>query len=1246
MKRNKLSVPLAVLLLLFGVFVSAQDVIKKGDVNGDGVVNIADIVEVVNSILGKQSDRFNAQAADVNGDGKVDEQDLQGIVVPVVEGRTVPDDVLTSLLKEPKTGAYEGLFYQSANPCTMNYFISCLASDEMLGGGGLNDKGFHCLDLLDYDVTQAWDNYKEYIANTNNVIQRINDLQPGLKDPNVRHAMGEALFLRAYYYQQMASLFGTVPVITDNNSWEQKMKPTKPADVWGQILSDLKDAITLMDGYSPTLTTDDSRVGKYAAEAMLARAYLFYTGFYLGINDIALGDATVDLTDGTVLTKAMVLGYLNDCINNSGFSLVSDFRNLWPYTNRLTVEDYNYTEGQDLAWVENDGAVNPEVLFKIKYNTNASWSTTIGYSNQLALYFGVRVGGNRDDCFPFGQGWGAGTVSPGLYSEWGEAEPADMRRQASIQDMRLRFYTTTDSYVQQTNYHEKKISPIACRVDGEYHETFEKIMFNDGSWDANGSFMQGGNIHPLNLIRFADVLLMHSEISGTIDGINQVRKRAGLNALSSYSLEALQQERRWELAFEGVRWNDMRRWGDDYCKAALDKQMNLPIKNDGVSTLNPQGVSDDVPGFKSYSESYSRNRGFFNKPSEANEDGSEALALLQGAWILDETANAGCYGTLLYEHAPISQFLAAPSANGLIRKYTREEMKSLPGKHDKGEMGALAYIEIQGSKAMRYNAGGELLAEDDISITLTNNYDWRICSIKMNGKVLFNGPEGTASFDLVRLEENGTLMLVDANNVGKDGETAYWSLRKIGYLESLAREAHGTKWSYAMLNGNDMYTGKDYTVGTWGLGTYNNYNLYGGNGSVPTLYAYHVESVTPSGLSAALSGMGIDTSNGEANPFAYMVIDLNEETISRFTSEGKLIGSGPVSISTGINGVEIKTTESGNILTPYSYRNKGTKMQTYYMQFNRQATSYPNYAALAFKETTNSDNYLFDYWLFAQRGLTNTELDNLLTITQMNSAGEPDNKGNCFTYNIGNETGHILNITCTDGTGVVYEDNTGIYKVKVPRGEAVEKTLRFTLFNANGINASVERTLTLLSNDPITQDQIMMAGNGSKTWTWDVATTGTYWGNMGYCGGAGSDVALNGNGLWWGTTSGEDFERLTNMTDDGKLHGDESPDATMVFSLNGTVKCYNANGAEIRSGSYEITDYDASDPSAWRVGYLQTTPGAILFPYEINSGGNKPTKFDLVYLSDDKFCLVYPEGGRFSDLGGWGEATFWHFKSK
>ena len=58
---------------------------------------------------------------------------------------------------------------------------------------------------------------------------------------------------------------------------------------------------------------------------------------------------------------------------------------------------------------------------------------------------------------------------------------------------------------------------------------------------------------------------------------------------------------------------------------------------------------------------------------------------------------------------------------------------------------------------------------------------------------------------------------------------------------------------------------------------------------------------------------------------------------------------------------------------------------------------------------------------------------------------------------------------------------------------------------------------------------------------------------------------------------------------------------------------------------------------------LNTTAGTILWPYEINSGGNMPTWFDVVYLTSDKMCLVYPDKG---SQGAWGEASFWHFKAK
>ena len=52
----------------------------KGDANGDGTVNAADIVEVVNYIMGHPSGKFKENAADANGDGMVNAADIVAIV--------------------------------------------------------------------------------------------------------------------------------------------------------------------------------------------------------------------------------------------------------------------------------------------------------------------------------------------------------------------------------------------------------------------------------------------------------------------------------------------------------------------------------------------------------------------------------------------------------------------------------------------------------------------------------------------------------------------------------------------------------------------------------------------------------------------------------------------------------------------------------------------------------------------------------------------------------------------------------------------------------------------------------------------------------------------------------------------------------------------------------------------------------------------------------------------------------------
>lgn len=181
----------------------------------------------------------------------------------------------------------------------------------------------------------------------------------------------------------------------------------------------------------------------------------------------------------------------------------------------------------------------------------------------------------------------------------------------------------------------------------------------------------------------------------------------------------------------------------------------------------------------------------------------------------------------------------------------------------------------------------------------------------------------------------------------------------------------------------------------------------------------------------------------------------------------------------------------------------------------------------------------------------------------------------------------------------------------------------------------------------------MLAGESAdgKSWTWDYDGVNPVWGNMGYCGGEGSEVGLNRAGQWWGVVAenetGTDlnngFMQNLQHTNDGKAHGDESMRAYMTLSFDGTIVRHAGNGSIINSGTFSLVPYNNNE---WKVADLKTTTGTILFPYEINSGGNMPTTFEMVYLSDKKLCLVYPDGGDFESLGYWSEATFWHFKEK
>ncbi len=494
------------------------------------------------------------------------------------------------------TGIYAALNYAVASPGSSYFYVAEIASDDRFGGGGENDKATQADDLLmNYGTDMLedfWTARYKGINRTNTAIATLDNCTGYKSDDQKNQIKGEAYFMRAFFYDEMASFFGQVPLIVTTEA--ENLPKATTDELYAQIASDLKTAIELMPA-NPYTSVEAGHATKWAAEALMARVYLFYTGFYKK-------DA-LPLVDGGTVTKAQVVTWLEECIKNSGQTLVPDFRNLWAYTNKYTVEDYDYTKGKGLKWVEDDGAVNPETMFAIKFSNFPSWSTSIGYSNQYALYFGIRGGQALANTFPFGQGWGMGPVNPTLWNDWKTAEPTDIRREASIVNIpsELPNYAKGGwaDFVQETDYWQKKYSPISAKnTSGGYASSYSVLMY------GTAENFQLDNTQDLVLIRLADVYLMHSELTETNTYMNLVRARAGLPA-KPYTLANLQNERRFELAFEGTRWNDIRRWG--LAADLLDKQTGIACYY--------KGTADVTKAFGGgYKARYNATNGFFPIP--------------------------------------------------------------------------------------------------------------------------------------------------------------------------------------------------------------------------------------------------------------------------------------------------------------------------------------------------------------------------------------------------------------------------------------------------------------------------------------------------------------------------------------------------------------------------------------------------------------------------------------------------------
>ncbi len=493
-----------------------------------------------------------------------------------------PEDASLAL-----TAAYAVL--PGVTPSQTFYLTAELMSDDRFAGGGVNDIATLATDAFkmseESQYESAWSAYYQGIFRANMLIQKLDQVEWESEDQKGDIA-GQVYFLRGLFYSDMARMFGQVPLIVETAPLN--IPKTSPDSIWAQVASDLKKAIE----YFPSVNANNipnenfGRATKWSAEALMARAWLFYTGYYQ--------KAEMPLAEGGSITKDQVITWIDDCVANSGHKLMPEFRNLWPYSHS---KDYKYKVDNNLSWYGEEGA-NKETVYAIPFSNLADWATSIYYSSQYNLYQGIRL----QTLVPFGQGWGMGTVNPQLWESW---DDSDIRKRGSICDVNdanegiygydsekkvVGYVWGSDKQMHETGYWSKKYMPI-----NEVNSTGTVINISNGLYGTQNNF-QLNNTQDMVIIRYADILLMGAELGGpnAQSYLDQVRSRVGLPSVPA-TLENIKAERRYELAFEGVRYHDILRWHD--AESLFNNSQGIPCFNEGLPATYSASFRPETGGF-------------------------------------------------------------------------------------------------------------------------------------------------------------------------------------------------------------------------------------------------------------------------------------------------------------------------------------------------------------------------------------------------------------------------------------------------------------------------------------------------------------------------------------------------------------------------------------------------------------------------------------------------------------------------
>jgi hypothetical protein len=474
------------------------------------------------------------------------------------------------------TGTYRSLYWISTVPTPMLMDVggSDIGVNRGLGGGGFLDVGAGSHSTETGGIRDTYSRMYTGIGRANNLLNNMSRAADVVSADRFSEIEAQALALRAYYYHWLVFLFGDVPyteqVLTPE---EALLERTNKETVIDNILRDLALAADKL----PVKFAENGRITKGIALGLRARVAL-YAGRY---------------NEAAASAKAVM-----DLAGEAGYALHGDYHELFSRGGQASSEVM-------LTMPLADGFIRVNTPRRLGSRNRGSWSQLVPTQSMVDSYECI-------DGLPIDE-------SP-LYNPKTPFANRDPRLHASIMTPQSVWAGLIfESHPDSTTYRNADGTPAGanndCRVVKwpaafcgylwkKYTDEVSQIDFDN---DSDINFI---------LMRYAEILLIYAEAqiesnsitSSTLDAINQIRARAygvGVGDTDQYPAvtttnqselrRIIRRERKIELAIEGFRFLDIRRFG------IAEKVMPVTIYGRILDPSTATGIPQiDEDGFVDY----------------------------------------------------------------------------------------------------------------------------------------------------------------------------------------------------------------------------------------------------------------------------------------------------------------------------------------------------------------------------------------------------------------------------------------------------------------------------------------------------------------------------------------------------------------------------------------------------------------------------------------------------------------------